>query len=109
MAGVTFSIIANNVPRYRTFCFEVIAVNVVNKAVSVIVYTIVRNLRLIYPHVVLEVRMGVFYTLVNHCNNDIRVSAGNGCPYVKHIHVGSGKRRLRDGCTTIVFVVPLVG
>ncbi len=67
---------------------EVESINVVYISVSVVIYAVSGNLALVYPHILGEVFVIVFYSLVNHRHNYVRI-AGTQLPGCINVGIGS--------------------
>ena len=101
------SVICGIVGNFTRIYGEVIAVDVVHIAVSVIIDArLAVELRLIYQHVCGKVRMVVFHTAVDDGHDHPRVSSCQ-FPGLCHIDVCTGHGLCADGLVGIVDIMPL--
>ena len=86
---------------------EVPSVDIVHITVLIIVNAVSWNLTLIHPHVILEVRMSVFNTLIADSNDDTRITCSKS-PCILDIDVCTGAYGLSNTEVLIIDVMPLV-
>ena len=89
-------IVANTVP----------TVNIVNIAITIIVFTIVGNLCRVYPNIVTEIKVIVVNTGVNNSNDNVRRTTG--VPSFI-IHMSPSVRNLMRMVTILLIVIRVAG
>ena len=97
-----------SVPFYRSVRIEVISMNVIHISVAVVVDSC-RSvlLRLIDPHVVCKVRVGIFHRGVAHCNHNVR-GTGCECPCILYAYISSLSCGFGDALVACVYQTPLI-
>ena len=99
--------VADAGPAQRTVGAEVIAMNVVDVAVFVVILSVAGDFLGVDPHVGLKVRVVVFHAFIDHRYDDFRIACDD-LPYILDVDVSSRVCRSCDAFVTDVDVVPLV-
>ena len=63
--------VAAVIHRVAVLAIKIVAVNIVNKAIAVVVNLIAGHFSFVYPHVCRKVGMGIVHACVNNANDDI--------------------------------------
>ena len=68
---------------------EVIAVDVIDKAIAIIIDTVTSNFTKVSPHIVGQIRMIPLNALIDDCNNEVGIACLNA-PGFHNVHIGVG-------------------
>ena len=89
VSAVTISVSIHLIPGNRPVVNEIVAMDVIDITIIIIIDTVACNLVRICPHIISQVRMGIFHSFIHDCDNNRRISTSQLAPDILYIDVSA--------------------